>query len=335
MPFAYEILTIILELVWVYYQVLFLLRESGKIKTMTHCYIAQLDLSLTDTLKAALEERGFSLETPPYTLFQAKKKGITCTLYTSGKLTVQGKEMKEFIEYFLEPEILGTFSYGYEDKVVVVDELVDLTPRIGVDESGKGDFFGPLCIAGLYADEKTIPHLKKLGVKDSKQLNDRTIVKIAEQIRKEYDFDIVRIGAKRYNELYEKFGNLNVLLGWGHATVIENLMEKTACERVIIDKFAAEHVVETALKRKKRHPALIQRIKGEQDVVVAGASILARAAFVDGMEKLEKEYGLELPKGASQKTIQAGKELVKRYGPEILSIVGKRHFKTSQVILEN
>ena len=143
----------------------------------------------------------------------------------------------------------------------------------------------------------------------------------------------MHIGPLKYNELYEKFGNLNLLLAWGHATVIEQLLQQTGCERVIIDKFAAEHVVETALRKKKQHAELIQRTKGEEDLVVAAASILARATFVRGLERLEKEVNQKLPKGASRMTIEAGKKLVSQQGGEALGRVGKLHFKTAQEIL--
>lgn len=292
------------------------------------CFVVQLDLQLSEKLRELLLAQGFEITQPAYTLFQGKKKGLSCTLYTSGKLTIQGKEMKEFIEYYLEPEILGKFTFGYEH--LAVDE----TERIGIDESGKGDFFGPLCIAGVHAKEGSVTHLAQMGVKDSKLLNDTSIVKIAEKIKKDYQYHIVKINPEKYNELYEKFGNLNLLLGWGHATCIENLIDKTGCKKVIIDQFAHEHVVETALKRKKKEALLVQRHRGEQDLVVAAASILARAAFVEGLGFLEKKVNLPLPKGASKATIEAGKRLVSKNGAEILKFVGKLHFKTASHILE-
>ncbi len=292
------------------------------------CFVVQIDLERAEKLRAGLESQGFTLTQPPYTLFQGKKKGVSCTLYTSGKLTVQGSEMKEFIEFYLEPEILHVFAFGYENL------SADLTPRMGVDEAGKGDFFGPLSVAGVYADEKQIPLLGKMGVKDSKKLNDRTIIEIAHKIRKECAYHIVQIGPKRYNELYAQFGNLNLLLGWGHATVIENLIDKTGCTRVIIDKFAAEYIVESALKKKKREATLIQRTHAEEDLVVAAASILARANFLEGMAKLEEMWHLPFPKGAGPKIKEVGRLLVKKHGREILQEVAKVHFKTSREILE-
>lgn len=280
-----------------------------------------------ERLKKDLEEKGFLFSTPPHTLFQAKNKKISITVYLSGKLMVQGKERKEFIESYLEPTILGTFTSGYEHL------YLDTKARIGVDESGKGDFFGPLCIAGVFAEGEAIQELQKIGVKDSKKLSDTTIEKIAQKIKKDYLHHIVRIGPEKYNELYKNFKNLNHLLGWGHATVIDYLLEKKACDTIIIDQFAAEEVVEKALKQKKRKAVLTQRPRAEEDVVVAAASILARAAFIEGLRKLEALFGIKMPKGASAAVVAQGKKIVETHGKEILAKVGKMHFKTSVEIL--
>lgn len=289
-------------------------------------FVATVDLKIADKLLSDLKEQNFDISTPPYTLFSAKKKGISCTLYKSGKLTVQGQEMASFVEFYLEPEILGTFTHTYPEATL------DLAARIGIDESGKGDFFGPLCIAGVYATGEEVAKLKALGVRDSKTLSDATILKIAAKIRAACTYHIVKINPLKYNELHRQFGNLNHLLAWGHATVIEQLVLKSNCRNVIIDQFAAEHVVITALKRKKLTVTLTQRHRGEEDLVVAAASILARETFVTGLDELSQNFGIELPKGASAKTIQAGRKLVEKYGRDALAKVGKLHFKTLEAI---
>src|SRR5207249_4523347 len=108
-----------------------------------------------------LTEQGFEFSSPPYTHFSAKKMGISCTLYTSLKLTVQGKEMRPFIEFYLEPEILKKFDFTYQGSAVEHDK----TGRIGVDEAGKGDFFGPLCVAAVFATGDMVQKLAQIGVK--------------------------------------------------------------------------------------------------------------------------------------------------------------------------
>ncbi len=293
----------------------------------SNLFVTQLAPELSQRLKEDLVNQGFTLSTPPHTLFLAKKKELTCTLYTSGKLVIQGKKAAEFVTYYLEPEILQTFTFGYETATLNTE------PRIGIDESGKGDFFGPLCIGGVYAAGEGLAALSKLGVKDSKKLSDASVLKIAEKIRKEYPYHLVRIGPERYNELIEKFGNLNLLLGWGHATAIDALIEKTGCNHVIIDQFAAEHVVEQALKKKKKEVVLTQRTKAEEDLVVAAASIIARADFLNGLHFLGTKWGIPLPKGASKEVIEVGKKIVAAHGEKALRQVCKVHFVTFSKII--
>lgn len=294
-------------------------------------FVATIDLALGPKILADLKEQGFEISKPQHTLFSAKKSGISCTLYNSGKLTVQGKEMGPFIEFYLEPTVLGTFSYTYQ----TVDEKADTSPHIGIDESGKGDFFGPLCVAGVFAGGDDIAALKSLGVRDSKTMTEVAIKKAAKAIIAKFPHHIVKINPAKYNELIVQFGNLNKLLAWGHATTIEQLVEKTNCSRVVIDQFANEHVVITALKRKKLNLDLTQRHRGEEDIVVAAASILARFAFVTALEDFKKTYGMEFPKGASSKTIAAGKEFIREHGRDQLGLVAKLHFKTLDSITPN
>lgn len=290
-------------------------------------FVTMLEAEKANKLRADLAEQGFEISTPAHTHFAAKKKGVSCTFYQSGKLVVQGKDMASFIEFYLEPEILGRVDFTYAELGI------DQTAHIGIDESGKGDFFGPLCIAGVFAEGEAVTKLKSLGVRDSKAMTDSTIRKVAKQICAEYCYHIVKINPLKYNDLYKQFGNLNTLLAWGHATTIEQLVLKTNCHNVIIDQFAAEHVVLTALKRKQIEVSLTQRHRGEEDLVVAAASILARNTFLEGLEKLGRDLGIELPKGASDGVIKVGKEIVRQFGAEALARVGKLHFKTLQVIL--
>lgn len=293
----------------------------------TPCFVAQIDLRLQDKLREDLLDQGFQLSTPPYTLFSAKKNGISCTLYISGKLTVQGKGKDEFITFYLEPEILGNLSYSHPET------STDLTPRIGIDEAGKGDYFGPLCIAGVQANESQIKELLTLGVRDSKRINDTSIKNLSQKIKQKVAYTIVRLTPNKYNDLYNSFHNLNRLLAWSHATAIEDLVEKTGCKTVTIDQFADESVVIVALRKKKLDVSLTQRHRGEEDVVVAAASILARAAFLEGLEDLSTHVSMTLPKGAAAHVIKAAKEIVAKHGEEVLKVVAKLHFKMTHEIL--
>jgi ribonuclease HIII len=300
------------------------MKESNKSEST---FVATIDLKWADKLLNDLKAKGFEISQPPYTVFSAKTKGLSCTLYQSGKLTVQGKEMKPFIEFYLEPEILQTFTHSYQEV------NLDLTGRIGIDESGKGDFFGPLCIAGVFAEGKDIEELHAMGVRDSKKISDSTIITIGKKIQSKVAHHIVKINPKKYNELYQQFGNLNHLLAWGHATSIEQLVAQTNCHHVIIDQFADERVVINALKRKKMDVSLTQRHRAEEDLVVAAASILARKTFIEGLDQLSREFGIRLPKGASAQTIAAGRDFIRTHGREAIASVCKMHFKTLDAII--
>ena len=297
---------------------------------MGDIFVTTLDESLYPKLREDLINQGFTLSVPQHTLFQAKKEGVSCTLYTTHKLTVQGKKKQEFLEFYLEPEILKAPIYTYKNELLL--EALDKRSRIGVDESGKGDYFGPLCVAGVYADEKTFPFLLKLGVRDSKLIGDKEIRKLAKEIVEAVPNYIIRLRPAKYNELYASFKNLNSLLAWCHVSVIEHLAKYTKPEVAIIDQFAHPYVVEKALTKKNVRLHVEQRVRGEADVVVAAASIVARWAFIEGIADLEKEFHMTFPKGASHSVETAAKKFVETHGIEALSQVAKLHFVTTKKI---
>ena len=209
-------------------------------------------------------------------------------------------------------------------------------PRIGLDESGKGDYFGALVIGAVFVDVKTEAKLVALGVRDSKLLSDNRIIVLAEQIKVLCPHFVVPIEPERYNELYAKVKNLNRLLAWGHAWTLESLLDKVTCDLAIVDKFGDESYIRAALKEKGRQITVIQQTHAEADTAVAAASILARARFVQNMEQLSKKVGKTLSKGASDPSIvRIGRELVAVHGKDILNEIAKLHFKTTEAILQS
>src|ERR1044071_8604585 len=194
------------------------------------------------TLRVYLRDHDFVFRDVPYAEYAAAKGQVNAVFYTSGKLVIQGKGTQEFIEFILEPLILKQAKLGYEE--VLNPEL--LAPRIGVDESGKGDFFGPLCIAGVYVNESVVKAWKAAGVRDSKAIgSDKKIAELTDLIRKTESCisTVFAIGNERYNALIKKFRSVNGLLAWGHARAIENLMTQRdkmdpPPVRAISDQFA-------------------------------------------------------------------------------------------------
>jgi ribonuclease HIII len=206
--------------------------------------------------------------------------------------------------------------------------------HIGTDESGKGDYFGPLVTAGFFLPEGQAEVLRELGVRDSKKISDKRIREIAGQLMQGFKHSIVTIGPEKYNELYAKIRNLNKLLAWAHSRVIENLLEEVPCTLAITDQFGDKAFVSNALMKKGRSIELIQRPRAEEDMAVAAASILARAEFLKRMFFLSEEIGVELPRGSSPRSDEVGLELVNAHGPDILNKVAKLHFKLTQRIMD-
>lgn len=271
----------------------------------------------------------------PYTIAAAETDDCKIALYTSGKCLVQGKAAKDFVAFVLEPKILGTVGLGYEELL----QAAQFEPHIGVDESGKGDFFGPLAIAAAYTDAALAKAMMKMGVKDSKNItSDKKALELGREIRKMLGkkFSLVVIGPRAYNRLYEKMRNVNLVLAWGHARAIENLLEEAPdCPRALSDQFGNKALIEKALMGKGRKIVLDQRHRAESDIAVAAASILARTAFLDGLRKLRELHHQDFPKGASQQVIAAAQRIVQTKGPELLFETAKYHFKTTDVVLES
>ncbi len=282
-------------------------------------------------LRSVLEGKGFEFVEKPYTIFAAKKGKLSVSVYDKGpKVLIQGKDTEDFIRFVFEPEITGVAKLGYEEET---DDTGQFLPHFGIDESGKGDFFGPLVVAGVYTDAGITRHLHKSGVMDSKRITTPAAIRKLAAIIKAtpgIHFDVIAIRPERYNEIYGTFKNLNRMLAWGHATVIEELVRKVPdCPRALSDQFARADVLQAALAKKDIALTLEQRTKGESDTAVAAASILARERFIDWMDAATKKAGFTIPLGASSLVVDAGKKLVATHGEEVLGKFAKLHFKTT------
>jgi ribonuclease HIII len=207
-------------------------------------------------------------------------------------------------------------------------------PYIGCDESGKGDYFGPLVVAGVAVGNLSdLERLMELGVRDSKKVSNASAEKIAIGIKKSARTGAVAIEPKRYNELYEEFGNLNRILAWAYARVIDDLaVGSQECKLVIVDKFGDEEYLQTALSAIGAKYNVYQVTGAEKYPAVAAASLVARAGFLRGMKRLSGELGFELPKGAGNVT-ETGLMIVGKFGGRKLGEVAKLHFKTTRQIL--
>ena len=283
----------------------------------------------------------------PYSLYSIEGDHFNATLYEKEKhgkrkLCVQGSKAEDFVLFQLEPIVLGGASLGYEK---------ELNPGLfsahaGSDESGKGDYFGPLVVCCAYTDEALSEEMRKLGVRDCKQMTDKAVLSAGAALRKllgPTGYAVVKLGPAAYNRLYAKIGNVNRMLAWAHGTAIEELLEKRpACDRVVVDQFApTETTILRALKERGKKAKVEQRHKAESDIAVAAASVIARELFVRACLDMGKECFGEnaeaqdgIPFGSSDPRVrELAEEMVKKNGPTWLMNHCKAHFQTTDKVL--
>jgi ribonuclease HIII len=313
-------------------------------------YTFELNDEQQNMLLLIMEGGNYRKRNVPYSLMSIEGNGFNCTLYAKEKhgrrkCCIQGGGAEDFVLYVLEPQVLGAASLGYED---VLDPDRD-KPHGGSDESGKGDYFGPLVTACCYVDERLAAALREAGVKDCKQMSDRAVLTVGAKVRQllgPQRYSVVKIGPATYNRLYAKIKNINRLLAWSHGTCIEALLEKQqSCPKVVVDQFApTETVIKRALKERGRRITVDQHHKAESDIAVAAASVVARELFLRDLIKALPEYGLEaateenpvgaIPKGSSDPRIrELAETCVKRNGPVWIMNHCKAHFQTTDKVL--
>ncbi len=283
-----------------------------------------------DQFKEYLTQQDYSFEDRPHQYFLARKKGLVINLYNSGKIVIAGNNDNERTEVQAFLTMLEAEQHVRNEKTYAPIDVAGV--RIGIDEAGKGDYFGPLIIAGVLADEAQILKMKNLGVKDSKNLSDTTVQNLAGQIKTlvgQKQYCVVVISPIKYNLLLSKMKNLNRLLGWGHARAIENiLIHHPQCQTAISDQFGDQSFIENALMKLGQKIQLIQTPKAEREITVAAASILARSESVTRMNETSQSYGIEFPRGATD-VISTAESFVIKFGTKALLNVAKIHFKTT------
>lgn len=280
--------------------------------TLTVTYLRPEEVSV---LRQRLHDSGYSITGPPES-FSAVGQNLNARYYKTGKLVVQGRATPIFLDQFLK-EIVGA---RYEQ------------PVVGSDESGKGDYFGPLVVAAVWVDRWAAETLLEASAQDSKNLSDASATRTAVEIAASCPHSVIAIGPKRYNELYDRMHNLNKILAWAHARAIENVLDQRECALAITDKFGDPALVEKALMEKGKKLYLTQEPHAERELPVAAASILARAEFLKRLSSLGKQYSMHFPKGATD-VEDAARKFVKTYGEEKLRQVAKWHFKTTKKVL--
>lgn len=301
---------------------------TPKAKTL---YTLKLDPGQIEKLRAWFDAHTWAFYAVDHALFAFKGDQVNVVAYKSGKVVIQGKKTEDFVAYVLEAEITGTPQLGYEE----VNHPEWFEAHAGIDESGKGDFFGPLISACVIADGDMVKLWREAGIQDSKRItSDRAILNLEKQIRatKGVVVKLTWAGMRKYNDLYHKFNdNTNKLLAWMHAKSLEEALKVRRVEWAMLDQFTKQPLVQNYFKNDPIEVRMMT--KAESDPVVAAASICARAEFIRQMEKLSERYGEPLLRGASGQVKAQGRVLVERLGADALGDYAKTHFRTAYEIL--
>ncbi|MDR0647171.1 MAG: ribonuclease HIII [Puniceicoccales bacterium] len=295
-------------------------------------YTITLEESQIQALETWCDHRAWEFYHVDYARFAFRGDGVNVVAYQSGKVVIQGKKTESFVTYVLESEITRKPQWGLER----VHHPEWFVPHAGMDESGKGDFFGPLVTACVIADGPMVDAWIQSGLRESKRLgNDLTVFKMEQLVRRTQGvvIEIAFAGMEKYNSLYGQFGNLNELLAWLHAKSLDNALKKHWVPEGLLDQFAKGKLVQKYLENTQFN--LKQRVRAEEDPVVAAASVVARAEYLRQLKKLSDEAGMPLPKGAGARVQEIAHTLVKNLGRERLGCFAKLHFKTTDKIVND
>ena len=266
----------------------------------------------------------------PYAIFQAVEEDTVITLYESGKAMFQG------ISADVDASMWAMLQEKGKEDLKNEEDLYNIT-SIGSDEVGTGDYFGPVVVCAAYVNIEDIKFLEELKVKDSKQITDDYIRKIAPTIAKKIDYELLALSNKEYNEKYKTIKNINKIKARMHNKVLYTLHQRHSdCNKIIIDEFAKENSYFNYLKEVTNvERNLIFTPKAEnKNMAVATAAILARFTFLEIMDKLSDKYHEPLLKGASSEVDKQAERLIEKYGKEVLENIAKLHFINTERILK-
>ena len=289
-------------------------------------YTLKLTGEQMEKLGDALKGRGWSTRTVQYARYAFDGENVKIVIYESGKLVVQGRNTEDFVANILEPEVTGEFLLGYEE----VNNPEWFEPHAGLDESGKGDLFGPVVTACVIGDGDMVRSWMNSGIRDSKTITDGAILKMAKQIKatKGVVIKVAYTSMVKYNELYLKFdSNLNKLLAWLHGRSLNDALVEKMPEWGLLDQFTKQPLVQKYVEGKDFE--LRMRTKAEEDPVVAAASIVARATWLQQMKKLDELAGEKLPKGSGVQAKEKARMIFEKFGEDRMGEFCKLHFKTA------
>lgn len=281
--------------------------------------------------------------TPPYAKWQAKDGDTVITLYESGKVVFQGKDADLASDFWITTEKLNSGKVDVKnsankerkEKLDYINPKIYYASTIGSDEVGTGDYFGPIVVTATFVAKENIPFLEELGVKDSKKMTDDKILEVVPKIIKTIPYESIILSNKEYNEKYNSDINMNKIKAILHNKALMTIKNKEQnYDYIVVDQFAEPYVYFNYLKTSSNVVRNITFMTKAEDkcLSVACASIISRYIFLKEFDKLSKNLGMNLLKGASDKVDEQGLTIVKKYGIDKLSEIAKLNFKNTEKI---
>jgi len=283
-------------------------------------------------------------KTPQYAILQADDGDTVVTLYESGKAVFQGRDADLAADFWIETEKINscsakvTSSEDKKEKKEVERKIPLRINSIGSDEVGTGDYFGPIVVSACYVSVDDVDFLVELGIKDSKKMTDSEIRNVVPKIIKRIPYHTFVLGNKQYNELYSSDMNMNKMKAILHNKVLSEFVrgDKYKYDHIVVDQFENPKSYYNHLKDSAFRVYNITFLTKAEDqcLSVACASIISRYVFLQEMDRMAKEMGMEIPKGASDIVDAVGKEIVNKFGRDKLNHIAKMNFKNTERILK-
>lgn len=279
----------------------------------------------------------------PGVIFAAKLPDTAITLYKSGKCMFQGNGAKREASRFESNELTNLFADDQKTPSKTINTKGDTLPEnfasmsvIGSDETGTGDYFGPVTVAAVYVPSDKIELLKELGVKDSKMMTDEYMQQITPDIKAACFHSILVLRNEKYNTIQARGNSQGKIKALLHNKALKHVLTKIEPNKpdyILIDQFAERNTYYKHIQNEKeivRENVLFSTKAEQLHIAVAAASILARDAFLKEMDKLGQQVGLTLQKGASSKVDQMAAQIWKKQGEETLRSITKWHFANTE-----
>ena len=256
----------------------------------------------------------------PYIRYFLKLPQATVSIYTSGKVLLQGEGAEKYASFF-----------GYQ---VVEENRGQNFPLIGTDEVGNGSYFGGLAVVASFVTPDQHDFLRKLGVGDSKTLTDQKIRQIAPILKEKIQHQALLLSPSKYNEVIgDRYNAVSVKVALHNQAIYLLLQKGIQPEKIVIDAFTSAKNYDKYLAQEANrfsNPISLEEKAEGKYLAVAVSSIIARDLFLENLENLGRELGYQLPSGAGTASDKVASQILQAYGMQGLNFCAKLHFKNTE-----